>query len=62
MDIKATSVPLRDFDAVIEAHRPMVFRFALASLRDRDLAETTTQDCFFKAHRAWHLFRGEANV
>ena len=47
------------FDAVVRAHRSKVFRFALASLRDRDAAETITQDCFLKAHRAWDSFRNE---
>jgi RNA polymerase sigma-70 factor (ECF subfamily) len=52
----------RDFDAVMAAYRPRIFRFALASLRDRDAAETVTQDCFLRAHRAWDRFRGESTV
>jgi RNA polymerase sigma-70 factor, ECF subfamily len=56
------ALPVQDFESVMETYRPQVFRFALASLRDRDLAETVTQDCLFKAHRAWHQFRGEATV
>jgi len=51
-----------DFDAVVRLHWPRVFRFALASLRDRDDAETLAQDCFFKAHKARSAFRGEASV
>ena len=39
-----------------------VFRFALASLRDRDAAESLAQDCFFKAHRAKGSFRGDASL
>src|SRR5262249_46431655 len=62
VDKEAAPVPIRDFEAAMETYRPRVFRFALASLRDRDLAETVTQDCFFKAHRGWHRFRGDANV
>jgi RNA polymerase sigma-70 factor (ECF subfamily) len=56
------AVRVRDFDAIIEAYRPRIFRFALASLRDRDAAETVTQDCFVKAHRSWHQFRGDSSV
>lgn len=52
----------RDFDAVVQAHRPRIFRFALASLRDRDAAESVTQDCFLHAYQAWGQFRGEARV
>jgi RNA polymerase sigma-70 factor (ECF subfamily) len=51
-----------DFDAVIEQYRPRVFRYALATLRDRDTAETVTQDCFLKAYRGWGQFRGDASV
>lgn len=40
---------LDDFDAVVLLHWPVVFRFALASLRDRDAAQTLTQDCFMNA-------------
>ncbi|HEY3839326.1 MAG TPA: sigma-70 family RNA polymerase sigma factor [Bryobacteraceae bacterium] len=53
---------LADFDAVVQLYRTAVFRFLLASLRDRDSAETLTQECFFKAYRARHQFRGEASV
>ena len=51
-----------DFDAVVRAHWPRVFRFALASLRDRDAAESLAQDCFFKAYQARERFRGEASL
>lgn len=51
-----------DFDEVMRQYRPRIFRYALASLRDRDAAESATQDCFLKAHRAWEQFRGEASL
>jgi RNA polymerase sigma-70 factor (ECF subfamily) len=53
---------LADFDAVVRLYWPRVFRFALASLRDRDAAQTVAQDCFLKAYRARDRFRGEARV
>lgn len=53
---------LADFDAVVQLYRPGIFRFILASLRDRDAAETLTQECFLKAFRAREQFRGEASV
>jgi RNA polymerase sigma-70 factor, ECF subfamily len=70
MDLSATpldfsasaSEPAADFDSVVAMYRPKVLRFALASLRDRDAAETVAQDCFLKAHRAWALFRGECSL
>jgi RNA polymerase sigma-70 factor (ECF subfamily) len=51
-----------DFDAVVQLYWPRVFRFALASLRDRDAAEALTQDCFLHAYKAWERFRGEASI
>ena len=51
-----------DFDAVVDLYWPRVFRFALASLRDRDAAEALTQDCFLHAYKAWERFRGEAGI
>ena len=52
----------QEFSSVVQAHRPQIFRFLLASTRDVDLAETLTQECFLKAHRNWDRFRGESSV
>ncbi len=52
----------RDFEWAVQTYRSRIFRYALASLRDRDAAETVTQDCFLRAHRAWNGFRGEASL
>ncbi len=51
-----------NFEELVALYRPAIFRFALASLRDRDAAETVTQDCFLRAYRAWPQFRGDASV
>jgi len=53
---------LQDFDSLVNRHRPRIFRFLLASVRDRDLAENLTQDCFIRAYRAREQFRGAATV
>jgi RNA polymerase sigma-70 factor, ECF subfamily len=57
-----SAADLADFDAVVHLYRPAIFRYVLASLRDRDAAETLTQECFMKAYRARDRFRGEASV
>jgi len=62
VDKEEKAIPVQDLEAVMAIYGPRVFRFALASLRDRDLAQTVTQDCFLKAHRGWHRFRGDASV
>jgi RNA polymerase sigma-70 factor, ECF subfamily len=53
---------LQDFDLLVKRYRPRIFRFLLASLRDRDLAENLTQDCFVRAYRAREQFRGAAQA
>jgi len=58
----ASSRELDDFESVVRLYWPKVFRFALASLRDRFAAESLAQDCFLRAYRARDRFRGEASV
>ena len=53
---------LQDFDKVVQIYWPRIFRFVLASVRDRDSAETLTQDCFWRAYRGRARFRGEASL
>lgn len=60
--MRCATAELEDFDAVVRDYRTRVFRFALASLRDRDAAETLTQDCFLRAYQGRERFRGEASL
>jgi len=52
--------PLDDFETFAEHFRPRIFRFILASLRNRESAENLTQDCFVRAYQARDQFRGAA--
>ena len=58
----ADDIAAQEFARIVETHRPQIFRFLLASLRDVDLAETLTQECFLKAHRNWSHFRGDSSA
>ncbi len=58
----AEEIAAEEFARIVASHRPQIFRFLLASLRDVDLAETLTQECFLKAHRNWKHFRGESTA
>lgn len=51
-----------DFEALVRRYRPRVFRFALASLRDPDAAESVTQDCFLRAYQSRERFREECSL
>jgi RNA polymerase sigma-70 factor, ECF subfamily len=59
---QACAGEFEDFDSLVRIHRPRIFRFLLASLRDRESAENLTQDCFVNAYRARNQFRGAASV
>ena len=58
----AEEIAAQEFARIVESHRPQIFRFLLSSLRDIDLAETLTQECFLKAHRNWSHFRGDSSA
>ncbi len=58
----AEEIAAQEFARIVETRRPQIFRFLLASLRDVDLAETLTQECFLKAHRNWSHFRGDSSA
>jgi RNA polymerase sigma-70 factor, ECF subfamily len=51
-----------DFEGLVRLYRPKVFRFALASLRDADAAESVTQDCFLRAYQARDRFREDCSL
>lgn len=59
---QSEAIELEDFTALVSQYRPRIFRFLLLSLRDRDAAETLTQECFLKAYKARHAFRGESKL
>ena len=51
-----------DFDAIVRAHRLMVYRVALRIVRTHEEADEVTQETFVRAWRAFPGFRGEAKV
>ncbi len=53
---------LADFETLFGMYRARVYRYALLSLRDPDLAENVTNDCFLRAHKARDQFRGDCPV
>ena len=57
----APAQSLPDTETLHALYHPRIFRFLLASTRDRDLANTLTQDTFTKAWAARTQFRGESS-
>jgi RNA polymerase sigma-70 factor, ECF subfamily len=60
--IQCSASDIHDFDSVVRLHWPRVFRYALASLRDREAAESLAQDCFLRAYKGRERFRGDSSV
>jgi RNA polymerase sigma-70 factor (ECF subfamily) len=61
-DFEQSVAQTLDLEATVDLYGPRIFRFALASLRDRDDAETVTQDCFLRAFKAGSAFRNECSI
>lgn len=60
LDDPATA--LDDIDAIVATYQQRIFRFHLISIRDRDVAQTLTQDTFVRAWSARSSFRGDCSV
>jgi len=56
------SVGLDDIEGVMRLYRGRILRYAMFAVRDRDAAETITQECFLKAYRARESFRGDCSI
>jgi RNA polymerase sigma-70 factor, ECF subfamily len=54
--------PASDFEALVRLHRPRIFRFILASVRNPESAENLTQDCLIRAYKAREQFRGVSSA
>jgi len=62
MERALSSEVMSDFDALVPIYRHRIFRFILASLRNRESAENLTQECFVKAYQAREKFRGAGSI
>jgi RNA polymerase sigma-70 factor, ECF subfamily len=62
LDGEARTTPLDDLESVVALYQPRVFRFLLATLRDRDAAETLTQETFLRAWTARASFREDCSI
>ena len=62
MSMENPALEIEDFERLVAQHRTRVLRFVFASVRDWDLAETLTQDCFWKAYKHRNTFRGECST
>ncbi len=59
---QAPATPLDDLDSIVATYEQRIFRFHLIAIRDRDLAQSLTQDTFVRAWSARHNFRGDCSL
>jgi RNA polymerase sigma-70 factor (ECF subfamily) len=59
--LRAEIAPL-DFDLLVRQHQRRIYRVLLGLVRDPDLADNLTQDCFVRAYEKRASFRGESSV
>jgi RNA polymerase sigma-70 factor (ECF subfamily) len=62
MTQQAPAMPLDDMTSIIATYEQRIFRFHLISIRDRDVAQTLTQDTFVRAWAARNTFRGDCSI
>ncbi len=58
----SAGIAREDFDGIVRAHQRRIYRVLLGIVRDPDAADTLTQECFLRAYRSRHGFRGESSV
>jgi RNA polymerase sigma-70 factor (ECF subfamily) len=56
------ALEIEDFERLVEQYWTRVLRFVFASVRDMDLAESLTQDCFLRAYKSREAFRGSCSL
>ena len=49
-----------DFDGIVARHQKQIYRVLLSMVRDADIADTLTQECFLRAFRNRGSFRGDS--
>ena len=59
VEIPAEQVLPERFDQLMRRHQQRVYRVVLLLVKDRDAADTLTQECFLRAYRNLAGFRGD---
>ena len=59
---KAEEISAERFDEIMRLHQRRVYRVIFLLVRDRDTADTLTQECFLRAYLKRESFRGECRI
>ena len=60
--LAADSISYASFDEIMRQHQKRVYRVILLLIKDRDAADTLTQECFLRAYQSLSQFRGECRI
>jgi RNA polymerase sigma-70 factor (ECF subfamily) len=60
--VAADSISYGSFDEIMRQHQKRVYRVILLLVKDRDAADTLTQECFLRAYQKISQFRGECKI
>jgi RNA polymerase sigma-70 factor, ECF subfamily len=58
----ARGIAAEDFDRIVREHQQRVYRIVYMLVRNPDLADTLTQECFVRAYEKRDSFRGECRL
>jgi len=58
----AEAVSAEPFETIVRQHQKRVHRFVWLMVKDRDSADTITQECFLRAYQSMASFRGECRT
>jgi RNA polymerase sigma-70 factor (ECF subfamily) len=59
-EMEICSIDPEDFERIVLQHQKQIFRILLCLVRDRDMADTLTQESFLRAYKKRASFRGES--
>ncbi len=59
---RTEGIAAEEFEGIVRAHQRRVFQVLFSLVRDQDVADNLTQDCFLRAYQKRATFRGEAAV
>jgi len=60
--VRAEGIAAQEFDQIVRLHQRRIYRVLWTLVRDHELADNLTQDCFLRAYQRRNSFRGDASV
>lgn len=58
----AAGIGAEEFEQIVRDHQRRIYRVVFGQVRDPDVADTLTQECFLRAYRKRASFRGDSSI